>query len=537
VVIEPGVSSVTAEAFWGCARLESVTVPYSVLEIEPGAFLGCANLTAVNVSSENIYYSSEDGVLFYTKGSMHSLIQFPAGKSCVSYAIPDGVTAVGKWAFYGCAGVKSVVIPNSVTVIDGAFAGCGSLTSIEVPPGNGNFRSEDGVLFYTGNKEEYILLAYPANKRGAYAVPSGVTRLRESAFSDCAGLTAVTLPNSLMFIESHAFSGCAGLASVVIPRNVMLIENWVFYGCAGLKSIEVAPGNDGFRSADGVLFRIGCESDELLAFPPGRQGAYKIPNCVTSIDSMTFFNCAGLTAVAVPDSVTYIGGWAFMECCGLTTVIIGKGVTSIGSGAFTHCHDLADVICLSAVPPAIGENKYGIFDVFDAETAACLYVPQECVGLYKITDGWKEFRSIKSTAGYAPAPPSGRAATLGGPPEDAADAALASALSGGGFTAGRNAAGNLSGTVSFFRHGSRIESAKLYIYDAAGNVVKKIKIDDRGGGADTPDASIESRRPVGLWDMRDVKGRPVSGGAYLVKGELKMSGGKRERVSAVVDVR
>jgi len=538
VAVEPGVSSITAEAFWGCVNLTSVTIPSSVLEIGSGAFLGCANLAAINVAFENIYYSSVDGVLFYTKDNVYSLVLFPAGKQSERYKIPDGVTAIERWAFYGCTNLASVVIPNSVKSIDSAFAGCGSLTSIEVASGNDNFRSEDGVLFYTGNKEEYILLTYPGSKRGAYTIPSGVTRIREKAFLDCAGLTAVTLPNSLMFIESHAFSGCASLASVVIPRNVMLIENWVFYGCAGLKSIEVAPGNDGFRSEDGVLFRIGYDSDELLAFPPGRQGAYKIPNRVTSIESMTFFNCAGLTAVAIPDSVTYIGGWAFMECYGLTLVVIGKGVTSIGSGAFMHCHDLTAVICMGDVPPVIGENKYGIFDVFDAETAACLYVPKNCIGIYKFIEGWKEFNSIKSTAEYVPNVSNDRATPHDRPSEDAAEAALASALSGGGFTVGRNAAGSLSpGTVSFFRHGSRIESAKLYIYDVSGDVVKKIKIGDHSAVPDPHNASIESKRPVGLWDLRDVKGRPVSGGTYLVKGELKMSGGKRERVSAVVDVR
>jgi len=91
--------------------------------------------------------------------------------------------------------------------------------------------------------------------------------------------------------------------------------------------------------------------------------------------------------------------------------------------------------------------------------------------------------------------------------------------------------------VSFFRRGSRIESAKLYIYDASGDLVRKIKIGDYNDGAEPPDASDKPGRPVGSWDLRDVKGRPVSGGTYLVKGELKMSGGKRERVSVVVDVR
>jgi hypothetical protein len=537
VVIEHGVISIAAETFWGCTGLKSVTIPYSVHEIGTGAFLGCTGLTSINVAVENIYYSSVDGVLFYTRDGVYSLVQFPAGKRSASYAIPDGVTAIERGAFFGCTGLASVVIPNSVASINGAFVGCGSLTSIEVASGNVNFRSEDGVLFYTGDADEYILLTYPGNRRGAYAIPSGVTRLREKAFLDCLGLTAVTIPNSVMFIENYAFSGCAALTSVAIPGGVLSIEDWVFSGCAGLTSIDVAPDNAGFRSIDGVLFRVVYDKEELMAFPAGRQGAYTVPNGVTSIGCMTFFNCAGLTSVTIPDSVTYIGGWAFMECYGLTSVTVGAGVMSIGRGAFMHCHDLTSVISLSVVPPVIEENKYGIFDVFDIESAVCLYVPKNCVGIYKYTEGWKEFGSIKSADTYVPAASNDHAVSRDRPPEDAAEAALASALSGGGFSVGQNAVGKPAGAVSFFRHGSRIESAKLYIYDVSGEVVRKIKIGDHNGDADSPGASAKPGRSVGSWDLRDVKGRPVSGGTYLVKGELKMSGGKRERVSVVVDVR
>jgi hypothetical protein len=535
-VIEKGVASIPAETFWGCVNLTEVTVPYSVLDIGAGAFLGCTGLTSITVAQENIYYRSIDGVLFYTKEGAYTLLQYPAGKRKKSYSVPKGVITIEIWAFYGCGHLESVSIPSSVRAINRAFAGCASLVSIEAAAGNAYFRSVDGVLFYTGEKDEYILLTYPGSKQGAYTIPNGVTRIREKAFLDCTGLTSVTIPNSVMFIENYAFSGCTGLTSVNIPRGVFSIEDWVFSGCTSLTSIEVARDNTGFRSIDGVLFRTVYGKDELMAYPAGKQGAYTVPDSVAFIDSMTFFNCAGLTSVTIPDSVTYIGGWAFLECYRLTEVIIGGGVSSIGRGAFMNCHDLTAVTCLSAVPPAMEENKYGIFDVFDDLTAVCLYVPKNCVLIYRTTKGWKEFGSIKSTDDYAPAAPSDRAeAPPDMPPEDAATAALASALSGGGFTVGQYGAGRSSGAVSFFRHGSRIESAKLYIYDVSGDVVRKVNIGDHGGGG-AADASAQRGRPVGTWDLRDVKGRPVLGGTYLVKGELKMSGGKRERVSVVVDV-
>ena len=46
--------------------------------------------------------------------------------------IPEGVTEIGKQAFWFCESLSSVVIPSSVTEIGKqAFEGCESLSSVE----------------------------------------------------------------------------------------------------------------------------------------------------------------------------------------------------------------------------------------------------------------------------------------------------------------------------------------------------------------------------------------------------------------------
>jgi len=97
------------------------------------------------------------------------------------------------------------------------------------------------------------------------------------------------------------------------------------------------------------------------------------------------------------------------------------------------------------------------------------------------------------------------------------------------FTAGPNPANRSSGTVNFFRHGSRVAYTTLSIYDASGNIVKKIRVIDDAVGSQT-------RRKVGSWNLRDSKGRQVTEGTYLVKGVIKTSDGKKEKVSVVLGV-
>ena len=58
-------------------------------------------------------------------------------KKCNSMAcvtIPDGVTGIGKRAFYGCKTIDSIIIPEGVTSIsDEAFMSCKNLKSVTIP--------------------------------------------------------------------------------------------------------------------------------------------------------------------------------------------------------------------------------------------------------------------------------------------------------------------------------------------------------------------------------------------------------------------
>ncbi len=172
-----------------------------------------------------------------------------------------------------------------------------------------------------------------------------VTGIDNYAFSDCTGLTSITIPNSVTSIGYDAFSGCTGLTSITIPNSVTSIGSSAFSGCSGLTSVSVENGNPKYDSRDNCNAIIYTSSNTLIT---GCENTV-IPNSVTSIGGSAFSGCSGLTSITIPNSVTSIGSSAFSGCSGLTSVTIPDGVTSIGNRAFYNCSGLTSVTIPSSV--------------------------------------------------------------------------------------------------------------------------------------------------------------------------------------------
>ena len=82
----------------------------------------------------------------------------------------------------------------------------------------------------------------PKGYKGHYSIPENISIIIGGAFSDCEGLTSVTIPNSVTSIGESAFADCRGLTSVTIPDSVTSIGVDAFYDCSSLQSIIIPPG-------------------------------------------------------------------------------------------------------------------------------------------------------------------------------------------------------------------------------------------------------------------------------------------------------
>jgi hypothetical protein len=295
-----GSSSIGSGWFFGCP-LTRVTILSTVTNIGSLAFEGFTSLTNIAVYQDNPKYSSAGGVLFDVNKT--TLVEYPGGLDG-NYVVPDSVTNIGSYAFYDCTNLTNVTLGSSVTSIEAwAFFGCTGLTNI--------------------------------------SFGSSVTSIASEAFYGCGSLPRLTIPASLTSIGDNAFFDCTGLTRLTIPAGVTNIGGSAFDGCTSLTNIMVDPSNPKFSSADGILFDV--TQTTLIQFPGGLGGNYVIPNGVTSIGSLAFNFCTGLTSITIPDSVTSIGICAFADCTNLTNVSLGDGVTSIGSLAFNLCTGLASI--------------------------------------------------------------------------------------------------------------------------------------------------------------------------------------------------
>ena len=235
VTIPDSVTSIGSYAFSSCTNLTSVTIGNGVTSIGELPFDECTSLTSIDVDPDNAYYKSIDGNLCNKDGK--TLIIYAPGKTDATFSIPDGVTSISGYAFYGCTSLTGVTIPDSVTSISSyAFYGCSSLTSIDVDPNNAYYKSIDGNLY---NKDGKTLIKYaPGKTDTAFSILDGVTSIGSYAFSGCTSLANVTIPDSVTSINYYAFAYCSSLASVIIPDSVTYIDYCAFAYCSSLSTIN-----------------------------------------------------------------------------------------------------------------------------------------------------------------------------------------------------------------------------------------------------------------------------------------------------------
>ena len=303
-------------------------------------FNNCDNVVSISIPAD--FINRVINLANLKSLTLFGNITFKAKDVIKNYSSLDSITIVDanritESAFEGCSGLTYLSIPNSVTSIgNNAFSRCcNNLSSLTIPCRyiDRHILASSMLKSLTIYGEEISNACSQLIRRNRSLTTVTIeetTSIGESAFSDCSGLTSITIPKSVKNIGNSAFSGCTGLTSITIPESVKNIGISAFSGCSGLTSITFPRW--GWLEGIGDSAFSGCSGLTSITIP-----------YVTSIGDSAFSGCSGLTSITISNKLTSIGNSAFSDCSVLTSITIPESVTSIGNSAFSGCSSLSAI--------------------------------------------------------------------------------------------------------------------------------------------------------------------------------------------------
>ena len=199
----------------------------------------------------------------------------------------------------------------------------------------------DGLI-YAGRVAYKYKGIMPANS--SIEIKDGTISITARAFSDCTGLTNITIPSSVSHFGFGAFYNCTGLKKVIVPN--FDVSKWCSIGFG-----DVMVGNSGTNPLEYAHHLYSDENTEITNII--------IPEGVTAIYSHTFYGCIALESVAIPNTTKEIWHGAFYGCTGLGSVVIPEGFTFLGEYAFKNCSALTSITMPSSITSwGVGRENY-----------------------------------------------------------------------------------------------------------------------------------------------------------------------------------
>ena len=307
LVIGDNVTSIGNYAFSGCTGLTNIYLGKSLpsgIDFSQ-IFDAQMNLDKISIPDENTAYSDEGNCLVDIANNLW------IGTN--SSAIPNRVTAIRDYAFYGRKGLTSIVIPAGVTKIgEEAFAYCENLNLVVCMGENPPSYTE---TTFAAIPDDAVLVV-PTQAAAIAYIRAGWSELFSikvgTIGQDANGISWALYTNDSGY--TLMFSGIGAMADYAYKDAVPWSKNNVGDKFDKINKVIVKEG----------ITHIGESCLAYLGFDLGMDGAIEVE-------------------MSLPDGLESVAADAFMYSYGLKSIKIPQGLSTIGNRAFYGCHNLAAI--------------------------------------------------------------------------------------------------------------------------------------------------------------------------------------------------
>ena len=392
IIFAPGAKP-TQFSTGGTTYLTSITIPDQITEIGDYAFYGNPTLKTVNFHS---------GITRIGAGAFYETLL-----TQVRITNPD--CEIGNSCFSNSQ-VSSISLPQGMKKLGRhVFFYCVNLTSLTLPEG----MEEIGLMCFSSCNLTSVNLPSTMVKLDSCSLQDNpfssinlknVKYVGRQAFSMCTNLTTVTSNGKLEEIDGAAFTRCP-ITTAYLPEGLLTINMNAYFRCTNLNSFTVPTtvttitGNPCVGATSLRAFNVAAGNEYFTTYE----------GCLYATAGATFKPTraegdapAGLTALVgvptgwqqnvlrVPEGVTVIANQAAREATSITEVELPKTLVEVRASAFSSITGITKVTCLATTPPSCGS------DFTDAVYQnATLYVPMRSLELYQNALVWCNFQHIE----------------------------------------------------------------------------------------------------------------------------------------------
>lgn len=300
-VYAPNVNSIEQSAFSECSNLISASFP-KITKINKATFLNCTSLERANFPNVT---TIAGGVNSNDNSPMGA---FSGCSSLESINLPKA-NKIESYSFSNCTNLNSINLNAAQTIGANAFDGCTSLKSFTVPA---TVNAAIGANAFANTALESLII----KSTKAYTSFTDASAVFGTTWEDI--IPQIYVPKTIVsantntYLNSNTFAKTEGTGNFadywvydyITVYNLNIVNGTVtgLYDTSAGTTDLVIPSTYSLSSDGRVI-----EGDDYY---------------VTRISDIAFSENTTLTSVTIPDSIVTIGSWAFADCPNLTSVYI-----------------------------------------------------------------------------------------------------------------------------------------------------------------------------------------------------------------------